>query len=211
MDWYEPDVRQLERRAAKRNGPSLPVVFYGSSTIRLWETLSQDLGDPRALNIGFGGSTLEACSYFFRRLVLPLRPSSLVVYAGDNDLGDGHSPDDVAEYFRSLSAQVSSELGQIAMAYVSIKPSPARIDLLGNIRQANRLIQELILQRSESYYVNVFDSMLTPDGAPRTDLFSDDGLHMNRAGYRLWTELFLPFRNRMFTVPSSSIQSRPLS
>jgi hypothetical protein len=65
MQWYEAEVQALERAIALRAQESRPPVFYGSSSIRLWDTLAEDV-DPRVLNLGFGGSTLEACDYFFR-------------------------------------------------------------------------------------------------------------------------------------------------
>ncbi len=65
MDWYESEVRELEKVTAARVLPNDPVVFYGSSTVRLWDTLARDMGDERAVNLGFGGSTLEACVHFF--------------------------------------------------------------------------------------------------------------------------------------------------
>jgi len=97
MQWYEAEVRDLVSRLAAQSIPS-PVVFYGSSTIRLWTHLAADLRSDRIVNAGFGGSTLEACLYFFDRVVTPLRPASLILYAGDNDLGDGRSPAQVLDY-----------------------------------------------------------------------------------------------------------------
>ena len=47
-------------------------MFYGSSSIRLWDTLAEDI-DPGVVNLGFGGSTLQACDYFFERLVRPCK------------------------------------------------------------------------------------------------------------------------------------------
>ncbi len=87
MQWYEDEVRTLEERIKVGPIPRHPVAFYGSSSIRLWSTLASDLALPNALNLGFGGSTLEACAWFFERLVVPAAPASLVVYAGDNDWG----------------------------------------------------------------------------------------------------------------------------
>jgi hypothetical protein len=60
MNSYEPDVRELESHTAKHVNTTRPPVFYGSSSIRLWDTVAKDF-DPRILNLGFGGSTLEAC------------------------------------------------------------------------------------------------------------------------------------------------------
>jgi hypothetical protein len=95
MDWYEEEVRTLEGMQATRPLMAAPAVFYGSSTSRLWTTLAQDLGDPGIVNLGFGGSTLAACVHFFERLVQPVNPGSLPIYAGDNDPGDGRSPEGV--------------------------------------------------------------------------------------------------------------------
>ena len=83
-----PKFESLSALVSGVSRETRPPVFYGSSSIRLWITLAEDF-DPRVLNLGFGGSTLEACDYFFSRLVMPVSPRSLLLYAGDNDLGDG--------------------------------------------------------------------------------------------------------------------------
>ena len=92
MNWYESEVRELESALKQERLPEKPAAFYGSSSIRMWPHLAKDLRDCRAVNVGFGGSTLAACVHFFPRLVPPIQPGSVVVYAGDNDLGDGQSP-----------------------------------------------------------------------------------------------------------------------
>src|SRR5215471_11102660 len=112
MQWYESEVQALQRATAASVDEDRPPVFYGSSSIRLWSTLAEDF-DPRVLNLGFGGSTLEACDYFFARLVPPVHPRSLLLYAGDNDLGDGRSPETVFADFCALADQVTATLGAI--------------------------------------------------------------------------------------------------
>jgi lysophospholipase L1-like esterase len=199
MEWYEAEVQELERSLRQRTLPAHPTVFYGSSTIRLWEHLADDLADTHALNLGFGGSTLEACAYFFERLVPPVKPSSLVLYAGDNDLGDGRKPREVLSSFRALAKKVDRDLGPVEFAFISIKPSPARFDLMSRIRRTNQLIQEEIAAHPNRYFINVFDAMLDSNGKPQSRLFTDDGLHMSREGYQLWIKLLSPYRNRIFT------------
>jgi len=200
FDWYEADVRELEAARTRQELPKDPVVFYGSSTVRLWSALAEDLENPRAINLGFGGSTLEACAYFFERLVPPVDPCSLVVYAGDNDLGDGRSPRDVLAYFRALADKVQRELNGVEFAFISVKPSPARFHIIDRIRTANQLIREEMATRGQGYFIDVFDSMLGPDGQPQPKLFNEDGLHMSQAGYQLWTELLSAYRPRIFTL-----------
>lgn len=198
MQCYEAEVRALERASAKSADGNHPPVFYGSSSIRLWDTLAEDF-DPGVLNLGFGGSTLEACDYFFPRLVPPVHPRSLLVYAGDNDLGDGRDVEQVLDWFRSLSDKVAASLGTIPFGFVSVKPSPARYAILDRILKFNDLVRHDIESRPAGYYVDVLSSMLDPSGKPRPELFLPDGLHLNREGYHLWGRLLEPYRHQILT------------
>jgi lysophospholipase L1-like esterase len=196
MQWYEAEVSDLVASLAARPVAN-PAVFYGSSSIRLWPSLAGDLGDDRAVNAAFGGSTLAACAHFFERIVPPLRPASLVVYAGDNDLGDGRSPEDVLASFRELAGDVERCCGGIPFGFISIKPSPARVAILERIRRTNELVRAEIERRPHGFFIPVFDAMLR-EGKPRPELFLDDGLHLGPAGYELWTHLLEPFRRTIF-------------
>lgn len=208
MEWYEADVRALEQARATQSLPPDPAVFYGSSSIRLWRTLARDLGTARAVNLGFGGSTLEACVWFFERLVPPTRPASLVVYAGDNDLGDGQTPHQVRSRFEALANKVERDLAQIPFGFISVKPSPARLGLLDKIADANEMIRRALSRHPRGFYVDVFTPMQGPNGRPRPELFLDDGLHLSSAGYRLWATIlrqhrdqYLPTIHRVVTRP----------
>lgn len=187
MVWYEDEVRGLEARL--RAVTPGRVVFYGSSSIRLWETLEADFPHTPVVNAGFGGSTLEACGHFFDRLVPPCEPAALVVYAGDNDLGDGRSSAQVLAYFRTLQFQIESRLPGVPWAFVSIKPSPARLPLMERICLANEHIRREITEIPGARYVDVFHPMLDDEGLPRPILFAEDGLHLSREGYRLWRQV----------------------
>lgn len=196
MQWYEPEVRALERANRCRAKGSRPPVFYGSSSFTLWDTLAEDF-DPRVLNLGFGGSTLEACDYFFARLVEPAMPRSLLLYAGDNDLADGQSVDAVVGFFFSLAAKVAALPGAIPFGFMSVKLSPARVAISDRIRSFNDLVRAEMEARPHGYYVDVYSAMLDESGRPRSELFLDDGLHLNREGYRLWSRILQHYRDRI--------------
>jgi len=216
MQWYEDEVRAVEERIKVGQIPRHPVAFYGSSSIRLWNTLASDLALPNALNLGFGGSTLEACAYFFERLVVPAAPASLVVYAGDNDLGDGRSPENVLTFFRSLADQVHTRLPGIPFAFISIKPSPARLGIIDRIRRTNDLIRREIGQRKISQsdagcFISIFEAMLDDRGKPRASLFLEDGLHLSPAGYRVWAAVLANYRNQIFNTQSDQCNPAQIS
>jgi lysophospholipase L1-like esterase len=90
---------------------------------------------------------------------------------------------------------------------MSIKPSPARVALRTSIVQTNELIQREIEEYPRAYYIDIFDAMLDARGQPRSELFLEDGLHLSRAGYKLWASSLEPYRNRIFT-PLSPEPSR---
>jgi len=198
VDWYEDEVRMLEREREADPGPADPVAFYGSSSIRLWDDIAADLGDPRIVNLGFGGSTLAACAHYFGRVVVPYRPRSVVVYAGDNDLGDGRTPGQVHASFVDLLGQLDARLGAIPFAFLAIKPSPARWALTDSIRSANAMIKGDLAARPNSDYIDVFGPMLGPRGRPRPEFYAGDGLHLSPEGYRLWAREILAHRHTLF-------------
>jgi lysophospholipase L1-like esterase len=199
MDWYEPEVRQLESGVIRRVNGNRPPVFYGSSSIRLWSTLAEDF-DAGVLNLGFGGSTLEACGYFFPRLIVPVNPRSLLLYAGDNDLGDGRGVNQVFGWFQALADKVEAALGHIPFGFISVKPSPARFAILDRVRALNELVANEMKSRPGGYFVDIYSAMLDEKGKPRSKYFLEDGLHMSHDGYLLWSRLLEPFRHQIFTL-----------
>src|SRR5574337_1278033 len=171
--------------------PTAPgaVLFIGSSSIRLWKSLAADFPGVTTLNRGFGGSEIDDATFFADRIVAPYRPRAIVMYAGDNDLADGDSPARVREDFAAFVRRVRSFDPGVPIAFVAIKPSVARRELLPQIRAANALVREYAAAQRGVAYVDVFTPMLGEDGQPQPQWFGPDGLHMNRRGYALWVGL----------------------
>lgn len=169
------------------------VLFVGSSSIRLWETLARDLPGVRALNRGFGGSTLADAVHFAPRIVVPARPRLVVLYAGDNDLAEGATPAQVLADVRRFVELVRRELPGTGVVYVAVKPSPARWALAEQMREANRLVREYAQASAGAVrFADVFTPMLGADGRPRPELYVEDGLHMSPAGYAIWRDVLAP-------------------
>ncbi|HSW17924.1 MAG TPA: SGNH/GDSL hydrolase family protein [Ramlibacter sp.] len=166
------------------------VLFVGSSSIRLWSNLAEDFrGVPVVINRGFGGSTMADCDRFARQLVVRYKPRQVLVYAGDNDLSQGRSPADVLKSFQAFVKTVRSELPDARIDYISIKPSPARVALLPQIKEANALLAAYTATLPDVGYIDVYSAMTDRRGQPRGELYGPDRLHMNRAGYELWRDL----------------------
>lgn len=186
MFWYEDEVRRLEV-SGQQTGYKAGTIFYGSSTVRLWDSLQRDLPGLEPVNLGFGGSTLAACVWFFARVMQNYQPKRLVVYAGDNDMGDGRHPEEILIFFQQLAAQVKQRFGDIPCYFISLKPSPSRWHQADQYRFTNGLIEKEIAGKlSNWHYIDIFPAMLNKDGKPKPELFLSDGLHLSKKGYSLW-------------------------
>ncbi len=178
----------------KQTPPPGGVLFVGSSSIRLWNDLESQFADaPVVLKRGFGGSRLSDCVRYLDQLVISYRPRVVVLYAGDNDLAEGASPEDILERVKAFSAGVHQQLPETRVFFLSIKPSPARIKLIGKVRAANKLVKNYAEEHPQVDYIDVFTPMLGEDGSPRPELFAEDRLHLSRAGYALWRTVIRPF------------------
>lgn len=203
---WEPQIQAFEQRDKETPPPRDAVLFVGSSSIRLWN-LATSFPDMKAINRGFGGSFLSDSAYFARRIVTPCKPRMIVLYAGDNDLAAGKSPEQVCEDFREFVRTVRAELPETPILYVSIKPSVRRVALLDQMRNANALIAAECAKGAKLTFVDVFTPMLDECGKPRRELFIFDGLHMNVAGYQLWKSVLEPHLNGTAPRAATAVQA----
>jgi lysophospholipase L1-like esterase len=187
------DFAAMDRLKPPRPGS---VVFVGSSSVRLWNGLEGQFGSTVVLKRGFGGARLSDCIEHLEQLVVKYRPRLVLLYAGDNDLAEGTPPREVLRRFVAFAERVQRRVPGARLAFVSIKPSPAREQLLPQVLVTNRLIEAYVRGRPQLAYVDVFNPMLNADGLPRQELFAADGLHLNADGYALWRSILVPLLRR---------------
>lgn len=183
---FEEEIELLERKIIDLPNKDDLVVFYGSSSIRLWENIENDLEPFNVLNLGFGGSSFSWCIYYFDRLFSKIKPKHLVIYVGDNDLANGIPPEKVLKKFRVLVNLVRVNFPHIPLDFISIKPSPIRTYLQPEIRLTNNLIRKELSTINKASLINIYDSMLDEKNEARPELFTEDQLHMNHKGYIIW-------------------------
>jgi lysophospholipase L1-like esterase len=185
---WENEIRQFERADSLRPPPKGAILFVGSSSIRMWETLAEDFPDLQVINRGFGGSELSDAVHFADRIILPYNPKTVVVYAGDNDLANGKTPEQILADYKKLVQLIHRNLPGTRISYISVKPSLARWNIVDKIRKTNSLIREYSSHDRLLSYIDIFTPMLNKQGTSRKELFAPDGLHLNKEGYRLWKE-----------------------
>lgn len=190
---WEHDIKKFEEADRQTPPAKGAVVFVGSSSIRMWKDLAADFPEIKVINRGFGGSELADSTYFADRIITPYQPRMIVLYAGDNDLAAGKTPQQVFEAYQAFVGRVRAKLTNVKIAYISIKPSLARLKLMEQMRTANELIRGYAAKGKNLVFIDVFTPMLSAEGQPRPELFIKDGLHMTREGYDIWRKVIAPY------------------
>ncbi len=205
-DRWEKDIAAFEAADKAAAPPRNAILFVGSSSIRLWD-LPRSFPKLPAINRGFGGSFVSDSVYFAPRIVLPYEPPIIVLYAGDNDLAAGKSPETVRDDYLAFVKLVHQRLPATRIVYLPIKPSIQRWNLIDKIREANKLIAAAAANDRRLAFVDIEPAMLGEDGKPRPELLVADGLHLSAEGYALWAALLSPH----LRLPGTEVRMEPNS
>jgi hypothetical protein len=186
---WEPDIRKLEKKITLTAGEKDLILFTGSSSIRFWFSLEEDMRPINAVKTGFGGSKIRDVMYYADRIIFPFKPTSVVLFAGTNDIsgrGNDKTPDQLAHDFYRFAKRFEAGLPDSKLYFISITPTPGRWDVWPEVSCANQMIQSTCDTLEYAVYLDLTDHFLNDDGIPDPSLFWWDGVHMNRKGYSIW-------------------------
>lgn len=188
------EIQQFKKQDSISFPPKNAILFVGSSSFQKWYDVQSYFPGYKIINRGFGGSTLPDVIHYANDIITPYHPKQVVIYCGDNDLAssDTVTPKIVTGRFKTLFHVIRKNLPEANIAYVSIKPSPSRKQLMPKMKQANLLIQSFLKKQKNTSFINIYKPMLLPGGKPRPEIFLDDSLHMNEKGYAIWKKTIQP-------------------
>ena len=192
---YEERAKSMEADAIENVVPEKAVLFVGSATIAGWD-LEQWFPEFNTVKRGWGGSMIHEATHFTDRLILPHKPSTIVMYSGDNDIWLGKSPELTARHFGEFVAKIHASLPGTQIIFISIRPSIARWKVVEKYREANRLIKAMTERDDRLHYADIDAPMIGADGKPRPQLFVRDNLHLSGAGFKLWAMVVTPVIER---------------
>jgi lysophospholipase L1-like esterase len=194
--WSE--IAEFKHEDSLQRPPSGAILFIGSSSFRKWTNVQSYFPGYTIINRGFGGSTLPDVIRYAGEIIFPYHPKQIVIYCGDNDLANSDSVTATMVFnrFVRLYDLIRSRLKEVDIVYISIKPSPSRVRLMPRMEEANDMIRDFMAKYSHAAFVDVYHSMLTPQGQPIDSFFLADKLHMNEKGYRTWQQILLPYLDK---------------
>jgi lysophospholipase L1-like esterase len=204
---WEDAIRALESKTRDRHSPGQGVVFIGSSSIRLWDTLTEDMAPIDVIQHGFGGAKLNDLVYYAKRLVNTYQPRAVVVFAGTNDIHPGAAkpPEQLLASYQAFVATVRADQPTVPIYFIGITPSPMRWSVWPIAQSTNALIQQWSESDPNLHFIDTSAGLMGPDGEPDPDNYRFDGLHLNAQGYSVWREII---RTRLLDELGAAAPSR---
>lgn len=189
---WKQEVEKFQKMDLKSPPPEDAILFVGSSSIRFWSTLEQDIVPLTVIKRGFGGAKLNDVIYYADKIIFPYRPKAIVLFAGTNDITgreNDKSARQVAGDFIRLADMITAQLPETDLYYLPITPTTSRWEIWPEADRANQLIREYAAGNDGVHFIDATQYFIDEVGYPREELLFWDGIHLNKDGYTIWTEL----------------------
>jgi len=182
---------KFEQLDQSEKDPANAIFFVGSSSIRLWSTLKEDVDPYPVIQRGFGGSKFSDLAVYVSRIVYPHQFRALVIFEANDITGSAadKSPEEVVKLFRNIVRTVRRKYPDQPIFLVEITPTPSRRAVWPVVKQTNQMLKESCSKMHNTHFIETASAYLNAAGEPRKELFIKDMLHQNHDGYIIWGKL----------------------
>jgi len=188
---WERDIRNFEHLDSVERYSKDAILFTGSSSIRLWNTIGQDMSPYEVIQRGFGGAKWSDYVFYTKRIVYPHPIKAIVFYIGNDIVGSpvDKKPGKVAKLFQYVVKDIRSKYPETPIFYIQVFPTDSRKVAWPKIQQGNEKVEKISNKLHKVYYIRMSDYLVNSDGTANDSLFQSDHLHLNKAGYQVWTKV----------------------
>ena len=194
------DWANLNRYRADNEKIGLPkagekrVVFMGNSITDFWINNFLDyFSENHYVDRGISGQTTPQMLVRFRADVVHLQPAAVTILAGTNDIAGNTGPSSLEmiadNIFSMAELATSNGIKVILSSVLPVYDYPWKPGL----KPADKIIKlnEMIKAYADSHgliYLDYFSSMVDERKGMKAE-YSEDGVHPNKAGYRVMMDL----------------------
>ncbi|MBW6489741.1 MAG: hypothetical protein K0B15_00975 [Lentimicrobium sp.] len=184
---WENEVMNLEKLPFSDSENT--ILFVGSSSIRLWESIAEDMFPYHAMARGYGGAKLSDFIYYAHRIIGQHRCGAIAIFVANDITGQSGDPTSgqVLKLFRKTVKEIRKSHPEIPVFWIEITPTPSRWKSWEQINQANQLIKKHCNKNKNLHYIPTSQFFMNEQGLPDEKYFISDMLHLNTEGYRLWS------------------------
>ncbi|MDG2491372.1 MAG: GDSL-type esterase/lipase family protein [Flavobacteriaceae bacterium] len=189
--WAAKEIRQFEQLDKQISYPDNSILFLGSSSIRLWNTLEQDMNPFPVIKRGYGGAHFRDLIFYTDRILANHKPEIIVCFVANDIKGvpEDESPKKVLRLIKYFTRQVREKHPTIPLAFIEITPTSNRWKQWNEIKKVNQFIQDYTAKKDNLFFIETAPYFLNKSGKPRDELFVSDLLHLNKDGYALWNQI----------------------
>ena len=194
---FEAEVSLLESLDVEDKAGENDILFIGSSSIRLWDSIQQDMYPYNPVKRGYGGAHFFDLIHFSERLVKNHSPKAILIFVanditGSNDstnlVGD-LSPNEVKRLFNFNYKLIRRNHKHVPIFLIETTPTQKRWKVWSKILQANKKLERFCKQEPNLHFISTRDKFIGVNGLPIKSLFLTDELHLNIDGYKLWSSV----------------------
>ena len=197
---WEDEIKKLEVLDKKETYSNQAVLFIGSSSIRLWKSIEEDLDTYEPIKRGYGGAHYYDIIHFTNRLVSPHKVKAIAIFVANDITGKENginnqtvnrdlSPKEVLRLVKFVTKEIRKSHEKVPVFFIETTPTSKRWKVWDKISKANDLIENYTSKYENLYYINTRSFYIGSDGIPNDSLFVKDKLHLNREGYKLWGKI----------------------
>ena len=170
------------------NPPKLGgIVLTGSSSIARWNGQATDALAPlTVIPRGFGGSVMSDVLFHLDQVALKYQPRALVIYEGDNDTAYQVPQEAILSNLQKIIEKVHTALPETRIYVMAVKPSVLRANVWDDAQNVNAAYQNIAELDPLVYFIDSASPFLREDGHVMSDIFVEDGLHLNAMGNLIW-------------------------
>ena len=191
---WEKDIQQLEALDASESYPEDAILFIGSSSIRLWKSIDEDMKPYVPIRRGYGGAKYKDLAVFADRLIKPHQFKAMVVFVANDVTGNENDTpmEDLQKLVKHVIATGQKHQPDAPVFLVEVTPTSSRFKAWSRIREVNQMLRDLALTTPGVHFIATAEHFLNDEKQPRDELFVEDRLHLNSEGYKLWSSLIKP-------------------
>ncbi len=169
------------------------TVFFGDSITQGWGTdFKQAFPGMKLANRGIGGDTTRGMLLRLKEDVLSLRPRSVVMLMGTNDIEVGIPADAIGRNFAKIVAALKAHDPKMPVIVCRIFPSAAaKKRPKETIQAVNALFDAAVKDDPQFTVLDTYALFADAEGDALPALFPDL-LHLNAAGYAKWASALRP-------------------
>lgn len=188
---WAKDISAFDLLNQSESYSSNAVLFVGSSSIRRWGTIANDMAPYETIKRGYGGAKFTDMAVFAEKIISSHQYQAIAMFVGNGVVGkpDDHTPEQIEALARHIVAVSHKHQPNAPFFLIEITPCESRFKAWPEIRAVNARLREVALSTPDTYFVPTASHYLKADGTPRPELFVKDRLHLSDAGYQLWSSL----------------------